>query len=134
MRAVQDDAAPWPSASLGILGQNYVESPDGGCATLEYIPEVLEQFLTGVPGTENVFGGNWQASWVANGTPGAPNSSAFGCKDPEACNFNANAILADPTECEFESCVICSEDLDQDGVVGMGDLLNLLQAWGSACE
>ena len=75
------------------LGNNYVESPDGGCATLEYIPEILDLFLTTPTANGNDFGGNWQASWVNNGTPGMANSSAFGCNNPAACNFNPNAIL-----------------------------------------
>ena len=65
-----NDAGDWPSSSLGILGFNYVESPDGGCATLEYIPEILELYIDMPTGNGNDFGGNWQASWVDGGTPG----------------------------------------------------------------
>ncbi|MFT5184313.1 MAG: hypothetical protein ACI84C_001443 [Flavobacteriales bacterium] len=48
-----DDGAPWPS------------SPDGACPTLELID----------PALDNSDPANWQASWVANGTPGAINST-----------------------------------------------------------
>jgi hypothetical protein len=155
-----NDAAPWPSSSLGILGNNYVESPDGGCATLEYIPEILDLFLTTPTANGNDFGGNWQASWVNNGTPGMENSSAFGCNNPTACNFNPNAILGNEAECEFDSCYGCTyvssnnfdpnatvddgsceftletqcpADLNGDGSVSTADLLEFLADFGSSC-
>jgi hypothetical protein len=154
-----DDAAPWPAAALGILGNNYVESPDGGCASLEYIPEILEVFLTTPTANGNDYGGNWQASWVSNGTPGAPNSSAFGCNDPNSCNFNSNAILGDPSQCtydcfgctypsadnftagatlddgscQFTSANPCPADLNGDGSVTTADLLVFLVDFGGTC-
>lgn len=154
-----DDAAPWPAAALGILGNNYVESPDGGCASLEYIPEILEVFLTTPTANGNDYGGNWQASWVSNGTPGAPNSSAFGCNDPNSCNFNSNAILGDPSQCTYDcfgctypsadnftagatlddgSCTFtsanpCPADLNGDGSVTTADLLVFLVDFGGTC-
>jgi hypothetical protein len=155
-----NDAAPWPSASLGILGNNYVESPDGGCATLEYIPEILDLFLTTPTANGNDFGGNWQASWVNNGTPGMANSSAFGCNNPAACNFNPNAILGNEAECEFDGCYGCTysqsnnfdsnatvddgscefilgnpcpADLNGDGSVSTADLLEFLVDFGNPC-
>ena len=153
-------AAPWPSSSQGILGFNYIDSPNGGCATLEYIPEILEVYLTTPVGNGNDFGGNWQASWVDNGTPGAANSSAFGCNNPDACNFNANAILGDESQCTFDcagctypnadnfttgatqedgSCVFtlansCPADLNGDGVVTAADLLEFLVDFGLTCQ
>ena len=63
--------------------------------------------LTTPLGNGNDLPGNWQASWVDNGTPGAANSSAFGCNNPDACNFNANAILGDESQCTFD-CVGCT--------------------------
>ena len=154
-----DDAGAWPSAAQGILGFNYIESPDGGCATLEYIPEILEVYLTTPVGNGNDFGGNWQASWVDNGTPGAANSSAFGCNNPSACNFNANAILGDETQCTFDcvgctypnadnftagatqddgSCQFtianpCPTDLNGDGSTTTADLLVFLVDFGNTC-
>ena len=155
-----DDAGAWPSSAQGILGNNYIESPDGGCATLEYIPEILALSLTTPLGNGNDDPGNWQASWVDNGTPGAPNSSAFGCNDPMACNFNANAILGDDSQCTFDcagctypnadnftagatqedgSCLFtvandCPADLNQDGAVTTADLLVFLVDFGGSCE
>ena len=40
--------------------------------------------MAGGLATDNEFGNNWQAAWVDGGTPGAPNSSAFGCNDATA--------------------------------------------------
>jgi hypothetical protein len=152
-------ASPWPSSSQGILGFNYIDSPNGGCATLEYIPEILEVYLTTPVGNGNDFGGNWQASWVDNGTPGAANSSAFGCNNPNACNFNANAILGDESQCTFDctgctypgadnftagatqddgSCQFttanpCPTDLNGDGSTTTADLLVFLVDFGNDC-
>ena len=154
-----DDAGAWPSSAQGILGFNYIESPDGGCATLEYIPEILEVYLTTPVGNGNDFGGNWQASWVDNGTPGAANSSAFGCNNPNACNFNASALLGDDSQCTFDctgctypnadnftagatqddgSCEFtianpCPTDLNGDGSTTTADLLVFLVDFGNTC-
>ena len=154
-----DDGGAWPSAAQGILGFNYIESPDGGCATLEYIPEVLAASLTTPLGNGNDLPGNWQASWVDNGTPGAANSSAFGCNNPDACNFNANAILGDSSQCTFDcvgctypnadnftagatqddgSCEFtianpCPTDLNGDGSTTTADLLVFLVDFGNTC-
>ena len=154
-----DDAGAWPSSAQGILGFNYIESPDGGCATLEYIPEILEVYLTTPVGNGNDFGGNWQASWVDNGTPGAANSSAFGCNNPDACNFNASALLGDDSQCTFDctgctypnadnftagatqddgSCEFtianpCPTDLNGDGSTTTADLLVFLVDFGNTC-
>ena len=152
-------AAPWPSSAQGILGFNYIDSPNGGCATLEYVPEILEVYLTTPVGNGNDFGGNWQASWVDNGTPGAANSSAFGCNNPNACNFNASAILGDESQCTFDcigctypnadnftsgatqddgSCQFtianpCPSDLNGDGSTTTADLLVFLVDFGNTC-
>ena len=152
-------AAPWPSSAQGILGFNYINSPNGGCATLEYIPEILDVYLTTPVGNGNDFGGNWQASWMDNGTPGAANSSAFGCNNPDACNFNANAILGDESQCTFDcagctypnadnftagatqedgSCIFttasdCPTDLNGDGSTSTADLLVFLTEFGAIC-
>jgi len=149
----------WPSDAQGILGNNWIESPNGGCATLEYIPEILEAYLTTPVGNGNDFGGNWQASWVDNGTPGAANSSAFGCNNPSACNFNANALLGDESQCTYGctgctyadadnftagatqddgSCTFslsnpCPSDLNGDGSTTTADLLIFLVDFGAVC-
>ena len=95
-----------------------------------------------------------------NGTPGAANSSAFGCNNPNACNFNANAILGDETQCTFDcagctypnadnftagatqddgSCMFtvandCPADLNLDGAVTTADLLVFLVDFGAQCN
>ena len=87
-----NDAAPWPAASLGILGNNYVESPDGGCATLEYIPEILDLFLTTPPPTATTS----EATGRRLGSTTAPQAWRTllrSVQQPRACNFNPNAIL-----------------------------------------
>ena len=117
--------------------------------------------MAAVPGSDNEFGTNWQASWVDGGTPGAPNSSAFGCNDASACNYNSTAHLADNDSCEYDcyGCTyvtaenysndatiddgtcefvvsedMCPADLNGDGSVTTGDLLIFLSAFGEICN
>jgi predicted extracellular nuclease len=143
-----DDASPWPAQTVSVLGSVLVQSPDGGCSTLELIQTDLN----------NDDADNWQASWVDNGTPGAPNSSAFGCADASACNYEAGAFFddgsctyecvgctyADATNydaaftidngtCEFDLTDDCPADLNGDGLVTTSDLLQFLPEFGSTC-
>ena len=143
-----DDANPWPSQTVAVLGNVLVQSPDGGCSTLELIQTDLN----------NDDADNWQASWVDNGTPGAPNSSAFGCTDASACNYAAGAFFDDES-CTYEcqgcmyadatnydaaftmdngTCVFdftddCPADLNGDGLVTTSDLLQFLPEFGTSC-
>ena len=58
------------------------------------------------------------------------------CTDPTACNFNPAATVDDGS-CEYDSCGNnCVGDLDGDGSVTVGDLLELLANFGcvEACE
>jgi hypothetical protein len=77
-----------------------------------------------------------------------------GCTDPMACNFNQSAQVDDGS-CDFScygctyigadnynvnatrddgSCVYsCAQDINNDGFVNSGDLLNLLAAFGFVC-
>ena len=155
------DEGAWPADGFGILGSVLISSPDGGCASLEYIPEILVEYLVGVPGMDNEFGSNWQASWIDGGTPGAPNSSAFGCNDPTACNYNPTAYLANNDVCDYDcygctyptaenfnsgasfddgTCEFsiaendCPSDINGDGTVSTGDLLLFLSAFGEICD
>ena len=155
------DEGAWPADGFGILGSVLIASPDGGCASLEYIPEILVEYLAGVPGMDNEFGSNWQASWVDGGTPGAPNSSAFGCNDATACNYNPTAYLANNDVCDYDcygctyptaenfnsgasfddgTCEFsiaendCPSDINGDGTVSTGDLLLFLSAFGEICD
>ena len=151
----------WPGSGFSILGSTLIGDPNGGGATLEYIPEVLAEYSAGTLGMDNEFGSNWQAAWVDGGTPGAPNSSAFGCNDATACNYNATAYLADNSSCTYDcygctypdaenytngasfddgTCTFsaganpCPSDLNGDGTVTTGDLLIFLGAFGAICE
>jgi len=58
-----------------------------------------------------------------------------GCTYTEAINFNALTNLDDGS-CIFpdSSSVLCSEDIDGDGVISVGDLLLLLIVWGQTCS
>jgi hypothetical protein len=79
-----------------------------------------------------------------------------GCTDPDACNFNAEALVNDGSclypgctdpeannydpqagcddgTCEFPPAE-CPADLNGDGVINTNDLLVLLAAFGTSCE
>lgn len=142
-----DDAAPWPAQEISVLGNVLAASPDGGCASLELIQPTLN----------NDDPDNWQGSWVDNGTPGAANSSAFGCTDGTACNYAAQALFDDGS-CTYDcygctyvdasnydetatmddgSCELgvnpCPTDLNGDGTTSVSDLLILLGAFATDC-
>jgi len=144
-----DDAAPWP-VQVSVLGNVLAASPDGGCASLELIATDLN----------NDDPDNWQNSWVDNGTPGAANSSAFGCTDGQGCNYSDQALFDDGTcnydcygctypeatnydetatiddgTCEVYSAqdTVCTPfDNNGDNIVGIGDLIDLLARFGDS--
>lgn len=58
-----------------------------------------------------------------------------GCTYAEALNYQDSAILDDGS-CDFPSPPEpdnCPKDLDQDGVIGVGDILDLLGNYGATC-
>ena len=54
-----------------------------------------------------------------------------GCTVPEASNYDASATCDDGS-CTFSAA--CAADLDDDGLVNMGDLLEFLSLFGQECE
>ena len=57
-----------------------------------------------------------------------------GCTDPESSNFHPIFNLEDGS-CQYvEDISDCIEDLNQDGTIGTQDLLQLLSAYGQACD
>jgi hypothetical protein len=55
-----------------------------------------------------------------------------GCTYPDACNYNPQAGCDDGT-CDFYSCT-CEEDINHDGYIGIGDLLQFVGVYGSVCD
>ena len=55
------------------------------------------------------------------------------CSDPEAINYNPNAICASVENCLYNAVNACPQDVNNDGLVNTGDLLVLLGAFGSVC-
>ena len=108
-------------------------------------------------GSEQADPDNWQASWVDNDAPGAPNSSTFGCVDAAAstslqvrssttvpARMTATAVRTRmrptmtqrrpwKTEREFDFTDPCPADVNEDGQVGTPDLLFFLSQFGSDC-
>ena len=59
-----------------------------------------------------------------------------GCMDPEASNFQIFATTDDGS-CSYECAAVegpCMFDANNDGLIGSGDLLNFLTAYGVSCE
>ena len=56
-----------------------------------------------------------------------------GCTYPEATNYSTDANDDDGT-CIFEQGSACTGDLDGDGSVSVGDLMEMLVAMGSTCD
>ncbi|MDZ4824479.1 MAG: lamin tail domain-containing protein [Flavobacteriales bacterium] len=130
-----DNTGGWPPAA------------NGTCSSLELIDASFDNSLPA----------SWQASYDANGTPGAPNSQPPipgctypmasnydpmatpddgscifpGCTDPLALNYTPLANLDDDT-CNFEAP--CPADLDGNGVVNVSDLLAFMGAFGTLCN
>ena len=59
--------------------------------------------------------------------------SVAGCTYPEATNYSTDANDEDGT-CIFEQGSPCTGDLDGDGSVSVGDLMEMLVAMGSTCD
>ena len=77
----------------------------------------------------NVDDGQCDFSCIPTGCQGT--SVVQGCTVPEAGNYDPAAT------CDNGSCVFsneCRADLDDDGLIGMGDLLEYLSLFGSSCE
>ena len=77
----------------------------------------------------NVDDGQCDFSCIPSGCQGT--SVVQGCTVPDAGNYDPAAT------CDNGSCVFsneCRADLDDDGLIGMGDLLEYLSLFGSSCE
>ena len=62
-----------------------------------------------------------------------PETWANGCTYVDAINYDESAIVDNGT-CVWESCSTCPGDIDNDGVITTGDLLEILSLFGSFCE
>ena len=56
-----------------------------------------------------------------------------GCTDSSAVNFHPAATEEDGT-CNFDVTPSCYGDLDNDGIVGVSDILDLLSNFGAVCD
>ena len=77
----------------------------------------------------NVDDGQCDFSCIPTGCQGT--DVVQGCTVPDAGNYDPAAT------CDNGSCVFsneCRADLDDDGLIGMGDLLEYLSLFGSSCE
>ncbi len=63
---------------------------------------------------------------------GACTFDCVGCTYPDATNFDAAAGIDDGS-CMFDIANPCPEDLNGDGLINAGDLLQFLAAFGSSC-
>lgn len=59
-------------------------------------------------------------------------AGASGCTYPSAVNFDPSAFFEDGT-CVFETAD-CTEDINEDGLIGIADILDLLTLFGTICD
>ena len=62
-----------------------------------------------------------------------PETWSTGCTYADADNYDASAVVDDGS-CVWSSCSTCPGDLDADGIITTGDLLEILSVYGSFCE
>ncbi len=135
--------------------------PDG-CYELNVsngtFPGEISWTLAGING--GILNGGVTGGVGINFSVGSGNCTV-GCTEPFACNYNPDAGLSDCTTCDFASCSgctyelatnydaaaiiddgsciiepgnsTCPADLDEDGVIGVSDLVIFIGAYGSVC-
>ena len=59
-------------------------------------------------------------------------AGATGCTYPSAVNFDSSAFFEDGT-CVFETAN-CAQDINEDGLIGIADILDLLTLFGTICD
>ena len=72
------------------------------------------------------------AAWIGGGTIELPAMAQLTilADPPGVIEFGAGGEVSYTVTYEFTATPACPEDLDGDGLVGVGDLLTLLAAWG----
>lgn len=92
--------------------------------------EIWNEPVAIIPGCTYSFAGNYNPN--ANSDDGS--CVATGCTDPAALNFNEQAVMEDGGCIYYAGNADCPADITGDGVVSVADMLNVLAAFGEACE
>ncbi|MDG2245740.1 MAG: PQQ-dependent sugar dehydrogenase [Flavobacteriales bacterium] len=97
-----------------------------GAAGNTYLPTTSGSYSLLAENAEGCVRSSNSIDWTVLG-------GVLGCTYEEASNFQDDATLDDGS-CLFGFETVCPEDIDNDGVVGTGDLLLMLGAFGSFCQ
>jgi hypothetical protein len=92
-----------PAPTTGTI-MSYCHAIAGGSVVLEFHPTVIEHAL--VPG---IVEGAW---CMQSCGPTGSNCSLYGCTDPAACNFDAEATVDDGSCGVLDVCGVCAGDGD----------------------
>ncbi|MFO0360115.1 MAG: PQQ-dependent sugar dehydrogenase [Flavobacteriales bacterium] len=125
-----------PVISLNSAGQ--LESTDANqywwFNNNEIIPGQTAQTLSPtVAGLYSVNASNGQCTRSSNQIPWVIMGGIPGCTYANATNFDPQASLDNGT-CEFGTASDCPGDIDGNGLIGVNDLLLLLEIFGSFCN
>ena len=110
---------------LGVCG--------GGC-TMDMDSDGICDDVDPCVGTYDAVGtcnGDCQSDTNANGICDA--DDVAGCTYPGALNFVSNATM-DNGSCEFDLSSSCPADVNQDGLIGVSDILLVLSEFGQVCN
>jgi len=102
---------------------------DGPCIVIEYGACTYPLACNYDP---NAFFDDGTCTFPPNGCAW-PDTWAIGCTYSDAINYDESAATDDGS-CVWPPCSTCPGDLNDDGVVAIGDLLGLLAVFGSSCE
>ena len=102
---------------------------EGGCLSDADLDGVCDAFE--IEGCTQMDAANYDSFATEN--DGSCIYLVFGCTYQIAVNYNADAT-SDDGSCEFaDESGLCPSDVNQDGAVGVADLLIVLSAFGSNC-
>jgi len=123
------NAGTWPGEiSWVLLGVNGIIS--GGAPTT-----VL--FTVGAgncdPGCTEPFACNFDPEAGVSDCTLCEYSSCQGCTYPQATNYDPAALIDDGS-CDIQAVNSCPADINEDGVVGVGDLIIFIAAFGQVCQ
>ena len=127
------DQRPWLTANNGALeasaGNTYWWFRDGvlinGATSASYTPTQSGQYFARVS--------NGTCTRQTNAVEWLVVGGVAGCTYPIATNYNPNAQVDDGS-CFFELNCNCPADFNQNGEIGVSDLLLFIEMYGSSCN
>lgn len=124
-------AGVWPAeVDWTLIGVNGIVN--GGAPEFEGV-----QFTVGDgvcnPGCPEPFACNYDPNAGISDCTLCEYTSCQGCTYPEATNYDPAALIDDGS-CLIEASNPCPADINEDGIVGVGDLIIFIAAFGQVCN